>query len=58
MTTLDTPVSAGALLGPRFVDALVAGDFDAMRSMLHPRVRFRGLSPHKFLKATSFSATR
>lgn len=54
MTTLDAPpVSPGARLGPRFVDALVAGDFDAMRSTLHPNVRFRGLSPHKFLKASS-----
>ena len=54
MTTLDPPpVSPGARLGPRFVDALVAGEFGAMRSTLHPNVRFRGLSPHKFLKAAS-----
>ncbi len=44
--------SAGADLGTSFVEALVRGDFDSMRSMLHPDVRFRGLSPHKFLKAS------
>jgi hypothetical protein len=43
---------AGAALGERFVKALVRGDFDEMRSVLHPDVRFRGLSPHKFLKAS------
>jgi hypothetical protein len=43
---------AGADLGPRFVEALVRGDFDEMRSILHPQVRFRGLSPHKFLKTS------
>jgi arsenite methyltransferase len=43
---------AGARLGTLFVEALVRGDFDEMRSLLHPRIHFRGLSPHKFLKAS------
>jgi SAM-dependent methyltransferase len=50
------PVDAGALadreLGRRFVEALVRGDFDTMRALLHPDIEFRGLSPHKFLKAS------
>jgi hypothetical protein len=52
MTPLQAPLPSGADLGTRFVEALVQGDFDAMRSALHPEVRFRGLSPHKFLKAS------
>jgi hypothetical protein len=44
--------AAQADLGRRFVEALVRGDFDGMRAMLHPDVRFRGLSPHKFLKSS------
>ena len=52
--TAAAPASAdaGAELGRRFVEALVRGDFDEMRALLHPQVRFRGLSPHKFLKTT------
>jgi hypothetical protein len=40
----------GTALGHGFVEALVAADFDGMRALLHPEIRFRGLSPHKFLK--------
>jgi arsenite methyltransferase len=49
----EAPPIPGRDLGPRFVEALVRGDFDEMRTLLHPQVRFRGLSPHKFLKASS-----
>lgn len=42
----------GARVGTAFVDALVRGDFEAMASLLQPEVEFRGLSPHKFLKAS------
>jgi hypothetical protein len=42
----------GVDLGPRFIDALVRGDFERMRSLLHPEVRFRGLSPHTFVKTS------
>ncbi|HUH16454.1 MAG TPA: hypothetical protein VMM85_00740 [Methylomirabilota bacterium] len=52
MTATASSLDLGALLGARFVDALVRGDFDDMRSMLHPAVKFRGLSPHKFLKVS------
>ncbi len=48
----DAVASAGAELGRRFVAALVDGDFDTMRAQLHPAVEFRGLSPHKLLKAS------
>jgi hypothetical protein len=48
----DGESATGLDLGPRFVEALVRGDFDEMRSVLHPQVRFRGLSPHKFLKTS------
>jgi hypothetical protein len=42
-----TPHVPGHDLGPRFVEALVRGDFNEMESILHPQIRFRGLSPHK-----------
>lgn len=48
-----SPPPPGLDLGPRFVEALVRGDFEEMASILHPQVRFRGLSPHKFLKAST-----
>lgn len=48
----STPTTAGSALGREFIEALVRDDFDAMRSLLHPDVHFRGLSPHKFLKAS------
>jgi hypothetical protein len=49
----DGPPVPGQDLGPRFVEAMVRGDFEEMASILHPQVRFRGLSPHKFLKTST-----
>jgi hypothetical protein len=48
----ETRLASDAGLGRRLVEALVADDFDTMRTLLHPNVRFRGLSPHKFLKTS------
>jgi len=44
--------TAGLDLGPRFIRALVRGEFEEMRSLLHPEVRFRGLTPHRFTKTS------
>ena len=41
----------GAQVGERFVKALVRDDFDEMRLLLHPQVRFRGLTPNRPVKA-------
>ena len=38
-------------LGPRFARALASKDPEALRSVLHPDIDFRGLTPNRFWEA-------
>jgi hypothetical protein len=49
---MTTATVAGVHLGERFVKALVRDDFDEMRLLLHPKVQFRGLTPHRLIRST------
>jgi hypothetical protein len=41
-----------ASLGASFAEALAAKDFDRIRQLLHPKLDFRGLTPHKNWEAS------
>jgi hypothetical protein len=51
MSGLTDTTSTASALGPRFAQALAAKDSDALRSVLHPDVDFRALTPNRFWEA-------
>ena len=44
--------TSGPDVGSRLIRAMVRGQFEEMRSLLDPNVRFRALTPHKFIKTS------
>jgi hypothetical protein len=51
MSGMADTTSTAAALGPRFAQALATRDSDALRSVLHPDVDFRALTPNRFWEA-------
>ncbi len=49
-------VDPSASLGAAFADALAAKDFDQIRTLLHPEVDFRGLTPRRHWEASDSDA--
>lgn len=45
-------VDPSASLGASFADALAAKDFDRIRTLLHPELDFRGLTPNRNWEAS------
>jgi TusA-related sulfurtransferase len=45
-------------LGWSFVDAIVAGDFDRLETLLAPDVRFRAIIPHEYQEAPTAAGAR
>ncbi len=48
----------GSDIGLRFVRALVAKDVEALTSLLHPQIEFRGLTPSRGWEASSPDGVR
>jgi hypothetical protein len=44
---------AATTLGQDFAEALASKDFDQLRSLLHPEIDFRGLTPSRAWEASS-----
>ena len=51
MTGMAETTSTGTALGPRFAQALATRDSDGLRSVLHPDVDFRALTPNRVWEA-------
>ncbi len=51
MSGMADTTSTASALGALFAQALAARDADALRSVLHPDVDFRGLTPNRFWEA-------
>jgi hypothetical protein len=51
MTGVTDTTSTGLALGPRFAQALATRDADTLRSVLHPDVDFRALTPNRVWEA-------
>ncbi len=45
-------------LGRTFVDAIVAGDFDRLETLLAPDVRFRAIIPDEYQEASTAAGAR
>jgi hypothetical protein len=56
MNGMAGTTSTASALGPRFAQALAARDSDALRSVLHPDVDFRALTPNRFWEAHDHDA--